>query len=112
MKDLDLNLVVTYIPCLHKEFEEYSPSDIKDWYSTVVDRWTWDTGSEEDKQLLQKLSEEVAFRKSHDTHHCQITTDTAAISISAPPSVIGQTVANTLRVRIPDKVKVTKNEPC
>ena len=53
-----------YVPSLQKEFQRISPEDIEKMYSETVDRWTWETGSNEDWELLQKLDVERRFRKN------------------------------------------------
>ena len=54
-----------YIPNLYTEFQHLSPEAVEDLYSVTVDRWTWDTGSEEDRELLIKLDRERWYRKKN-----------------------------------------------
>ena len=55
----------TYVPNLYKEFQHLSPEEVENLYSVTVDRWTWDTGSEEDRKLLVKLDRERWYRKKN-----------------------------------------------
>ena len=57
-----MEVVKTHVPNLYKEFQHLSPKEIQELYSEVLDRWTWDTGSEEDRQLLEKLDRERWYR--------------------------------------------------
>ena len=57
-----MEVLKQHVPCLYKEFEHLSPKEVKALYSKVLDRWTWDTGSEEDKKLLEKLDNERWYR--------------------------------------------------
>jgi hypothetical protein len=56
-----------YIPHLYPEFKRLSPDEIDSWYTEVYDRWTWETNSTEDRELLEKLDIERYHRK-HARH--------------------------------------------
>lgn len=58
----EMEVIKTHVPNLYKEFQHLSPEEIQELYSEVLDRWTWDTGSEEDRQLLEKLDRERWYR--------------------------------------------------
>jgi hypothetical protein len=62
---MDIKISKSYIPFLYKEFEEVSPERIIEWYAEVFDRWTWETGTEEDRELLEKLDIEKHYRAKH-----------------------------------------------
>ena len=48
---------------LYAEFENYPTELLERMHENVLDRWTWDTGSEEDQHLIQRLVEEMDFRR-------------------------------------------------
>lgn len=60
-----MEIETTYVPCLHKEFKNTSPQDIEKMYSEAIDRWTWETGSDEDWALVQQLDAERHYRKNY-----------------------------------------------
>ena len=60
-----MEVIKTHVPNLYKEFQHLSPEAVEDLYSVTVDRWTWDTGSEEDRKLLIKLDRERWYRKKN-----------------------------------------------
>jgi len=48
---------------LYTEFENYPTPVVEEMRADIIDRWTWDTGSEEDRLLVTKLEEELDYRK-------------------------------------------------
>lgn len=52
-----------YFPHLYSEFKRLGPDEIDSWYTEVYDRWTWETNSAEDRDLLEKLDVERHYRK-------------------------------------------------
>jgi Major capsid protein Gp23 len=49
-------------PHLYQEFKHLDPEEIDSWYVEVYDRWTWETNSAEDRELLEKLDVERRYR--------------------------------------------------
>lgn len=45
------------------EHQDMSDVEVARLYAEVVDRWTWDTGSEEDAKLMRKVGAEHRWRK-------------------------------------------------
>ena len=60
-----LKIETTYVPSLYPEFKGTSPERIEELYSETVDRWTWETDSDEDRALLEKLDIERHYRRTH-----------------------------------------------
>jgi hypothetical protein len=52
-----------FVPYLYEEFKYLSPETIDEQYTEVYDRWTWDTGTKEDRELLERLDVERHYRK-------------------------------------------------
>lgn len=46
------------------EYKDITSEEVARLYAEVVDRWTWDTGSEEDAKLMRKLGQEHRWRAS------------------------------------------------
>ena len=47
---------------LHEEFEEMSDEAVEALRVEAIDRWTWDTGSDEHAVLITKLEREMRWR--------------------------------------------------
>ena len=45
------------------EYKDTTSEEVARLYAEVVDRWTWDTGSEEDAKLMQRIGTEHRWRK-------------------------------------------------
>ena len=45
-------------------FEGSTDEEVHEMYAYAVDRWTWDTGSDEDAKLIQEAGTEHRWRKS------------------------------------------------
>jgi hypothetical protein len=66
-----MNNKLSYVPwpiiqgyhSTREEFRPISTERIIEWYAEVFDRWTWDTGTEEDRELLEKLDIEKKHRE-------------------------------------------------
>lgn len=48
---------------LYAEFENYPTPVLEEIRIAVIDRWSWDTGSEEDQQFIAKIENELDYRK-------------------------------------------------
>jgi hypothetical protein len=53
------------------EYKDTSDQEIHHLYTEVVDRWTWDTGSDEDKKLMWKLGREHDWRGASRMMHAK-----------------------------------------
>ncbi|GAF80431.1 unnamed protein product, partial [marine sediment metagenome] len=62
---MEMEIEKTYIPHLYPEYKHLSPEEIDAQYTEVYDRWTWDTGTDEDRALLEKLDIERHHRKNN-----------------------------------------------
>ena len=45
------------------EYKDTTSEEVARLYAEVVDRWTWDTGSEEDAKLMQRIGTEHRWRR-------------------------------------------------
>jgi len=45
------------------EYKDTTSEEVARLYAEVVDRWTWDTGSAEDKKLMQRIGTEYRWRE-------------------------------------------------
>ena len=47
------------------EYKDTTSEEVARLYAEVVDRWTWDTGSEEDAKLMQRIGTEHRWREGN-----------------------------------------------
>ena len=53
------------VSCLLDEYKDLSSEEVAHLYAEVVDRWTWDTGSEEDAKLMRRIGTEHRWREGN-----------------------------------------------
>jgi hypothetical protein len=53
------------------EYKDTTSEEVERLYAEVVDRWTWDTGSEEDAKLMQRIGTEHRWRKHRWRKHTE-----------------------------------------
>lgn len=46
-----------------KTLAEFSTEELEEQYGEIFDRWTWETGSEEDRNKFEAIEKEIARRK-------------------------------------------------
>jgi len=59
-------VVATYSPNLYPEFQHTSPERLDELYVETYDRWTWDTGLQDDYDYLVKIDVERHYRKKNN----------------------------------------------